>query len=629
MPILTLRGVTLSLGDPPLLDGVGLQIERGERLCLVGRNGSGKSTLLRIIAGEAQPDAGDLWRAPGLRVARLSQEVPAGGGGTVFHAVAEGLGSAGALVERYYDLARAVADGQADRLADLERCQHELEAAGGWVLEQRVETAISRLGLDPAAAVTSLSGGTARRVLLARALVSDPDLLLLDEPTNHLDIEGITWLEEMLLGWAGTLLFVTHDRAFLQRLATRVVELDRGTLTDFPGDYPTYLARKAALIAAEEARNTLFDDKLAREEVWVRQGIKARRTRNEGRVRALERMRAERAARRLQSGRAEMAIQAAERSGKVVVEAERVGFAYGDRVIVRGLTTTILRGDKVGVIGPNGAGKTTLLRLLLGELEPTEGRFRRGTRLEVSYFDQRRAALDEERTVQENVGEGREFVLVDGRQRHVLSYLQDFLFAPDRARQPVKALSGGERNRLLLARLFTRPSNVLVLDEPTNDLDTDTLELLESLLVEYPGTVLLVSHDRAFLDHVVSSTLVFEGAGAVNEYVGGYEDWLRQRPTTPPAARSGKPSAGTRPRSTAVETARPRKLSYRDQRELDGLPDRIEALEAERDALLARMSEAGFYQREGDAIRAAQARLAEIEQALETAYALWESLETR
>ncbi len=628
MPILNLRGVTLSLGDPPLLDGVSLQLERGERLCLVGRNGSGKSTLLRLIAGEAQADAGDLWRAPGLRIARLAQEVPAGGTGTVFHAVAEGLGAAGALVERYHALAQAVAEGDATRISDLERCQHELEVAGGWALEQRVETAISRLGLDPSAALTSLSGGTARRVLLARALVGDPDLLLLDEPTNHLDIEGITWLEELLLGWAGSLLFVTHDRAFLQRLATRIVELDRGKLIDFPGDYPTYLARKAALLAAEETRNALFDDKLAREEVWVRQGIKARRTRNEGRVRALERMRAERAARRALSGRAEMAIQAAERSGKVVVETEGIGFAYDGKPIVRGLSTTILRGDKVGLIGPNGAGKTTLLRVLLGELEPTEGRIRRGTRLEVAYFDQRRAALDEDRTVQENVGEGRDFVVVEGRPRHVLSYLQDFLFTPDRARQPVKALSGGERNRLLLARLFTRPSNVLVLDEPTNDLDTDTLELLESLLVEYPGTVLLVSHDRAFLDHVVTSTLVFEGAGVVNEYVGGYEDWVRQRPPTRPPSRPEKPVV-ERARPPAGDNARPRKLSYRDQRALDGLPDRIEGLEAQRDALLARMSDPGFYQREGDAIRAAQVQLAEVDRALEAAYALWESLETR
>ena len=588
MPILTLRGVTLSLGDPPLLDDVSLQLERGERLCLVGRNGSGKSTLLRLVAGEIQADAGDLWKAPGLRVARLAQEVPLGGSGSVFHAVAEGLGAAGALVERYHTLARAVAEGDPARIADLDRCQHELEAAGGWALEQRVETVISRLGLDPAASLTSLSGGVARRVLLARALVSDPDLLLLDEPTNHLDIDGITWLEEFLLGWHGTLLFVTHDRTFLQRLATRILELDRGRLTDFPGDYATYLSRKAEWLAAEETRNALFDDKLAREETWIRQGIKARRTRNEGRVRALERLRADRSARRTQVGRVTMAIQAAERSGKVVADAEGVGFAYDRQPILRGLTTTILRGDKVGVIGPNGAGKTTLLRLLLGELEPTEGRIRRGTHLEVAYFDQRRAALDEERTVQDNVGEGREFVVIDGQRRHVLGYLQ-----------------------------------------PTNDLDTETLELLEALLVEYSGTVLLVSHDRAFLDHVVTSTLVFEGPGVVREYVGGYQDWLRQRPAPRPEPRQGKPSPGERTPPRPADAERPRKLSYRDQRELDALPARIEALEGERDALLAGMSEPAFYQREGSAIRAVQTQLEQLEQALETAYALWASLESR
>lgn len=629
MPILTLRGVTLSLGDPPLLDDVSLQLERGERLCLVGRNGSGKSTLLRLLAGEIQPDAGDLWKAPGLRIARLSQEVPLGGSGSVFHAVAEGLGAAGALVERYHTLARAVADGDPARIADLDRCQHELEAAGGWALEQRVETVISRLGLDPTASLSSLSGGVARRVLLARTLVSDPDLLLLDEPTNHLDIDGITWLEEFLLGWHGTLLFVTHDRTFLQRLATRILELDRGQLTNFPGDYATYLSRKAEWLAAEETRNALFDDKLAREETWIRQGIKARRTRNEGRVRALERLRAERAARRTQVGQVTMTIQAAERSGKVVADAEGVGFSYDHQPILRGLTTTILRGDKVGVIGPNGAGKTTLLRLLLGELEPTEGRIRRGTHLEIAYFDQRRAALDEERTVQDNVGEGREFVVIDGQRRHVLGYLQDFLFPPDRARQPVKALSGGERNRLLLARLFTRPSNVLVLDEPTNDLDTETLELLEALLVAYSGTVLLVSHDRAFLDHVVTSTLVFEGSGVVREYVGGYQDWLRQRPAPRPEPRQGKPSPEERVPRRPADAERPRKLSYRDQRELDALPARIEVLEGERDALLAHMSEPAFYRREGDAIRAVQTQLDQLEQALEAAYALWESLESR
>jgi ATP-binding cassette subfamily F protein uup len=623
MPILSFRDVALSLGHLPLLDGASFQIERGERLCLLGRNGTGKSTLLRLVTGEMQPDTGEITRASGLGVAQLAQEVPRDTAGKVFHVVAEGLGTVGELLERYHRAAHAVADGDTGRLAELERCQHALEAAGGWDLDQRVETVLSRLALDPEADLVTLSGGLKRRVLLARALVSEPDLLLLDEPTNHLDIEGITWLEEFLLGWGGTLLFVTHDRTFLQRLATRIIELDRGRLTDFPGDYATYLARKAAMLSAEETQSALFDDRLAQEEAWIRQGIKARRTRNEGRVRALERMREERAARRERSGQARMAIQAAERSGKVVVEAEGVGLDYGSGTVIRGLTTTILRGDKVGIIGPNGSGKTTLLRILIGELEPTAGRIRRGTKMEVAYFDQYRAALDEERSVQDNVGEGRDFVVLDGRPRHVLSYLQDFLFSAERARQPVKALSGGERNRLLLARLFTRPSNVLVLDEPTNDLDADTLELLEALLVDYPGTVLLVSHDRTFLNNVVTSTLVFEGAGVVNEYVGGYDDWLRQRP----APSAGRPALRSRDEPARAPREKPRKLSYKDQRELEALPQTIEALEVERDALHAQMSTPAFYQQGKAALSAAQARLEAIDAALASAYARWETLE--
>jgi ATP-binding cassette subfamily F protein uup len=623
MSLLTLRDVTLALGGPPLLDRVGLQVERGERVALVGRNGAGKSTLLKLLAGEIPPEGGVVIRADGLRVARLDQEVPREAEGRVFHAVAEGLGGLGELVERYHALALAVAAGDAVGLAGLERCQHDLEAAGGWAISQRVETVLSRLALDPEAEVAALSGGLRRRVLLARALVADPHLLLLDEPTNHLDIDAITWLEGFLLGWGGTLVFVTHDRAFLERLATRIVELDRGRLVSFPGDYRTYVARKEAMLAEEERHHALFDRKLAAEEAWVRQGIKARRTRNEGRVRALEGLRAARAARREREGAARLAVQAAERSGKVVVEAVAVDFDYGDRAVLRGLTTTVLRGDKVGIVGPNGAGKTTLLRLLVGDLAPARGRLHRGTNLEVAYFDQYRAVLDEDRTVQESVADGRETVTVAGAPRHVLGYLRDFLFTADRARQPVRALSGGERNRLLLARLFLRPSNVLVMDEPTNDLDMDTVELLEGLLVDYAGTVFLVSHDRAFLNGVVTSTLVFEGAGRVNEYVGGYDDWLRQRApvATPPAGR---------PRPERPAPSRPdgpRRLTYRDRLELDGLPARIEALEAERDALHARMSDPGFYRQEGSAIAAAQARLTGIEAALEEAYARWAALE--
>jgi ATP-binding cassette subfamily F protein uup len=624
MPILSFRNVLLSLGHPPLLDGVSFAIERGERLCLVGRNGAGKSTLLRMIAGEVQPDDGEIVRAQNLRVAQLAQEVPLGTSGSIFHVVAEGLGDAGQLVERYHRLAHEVAD-QPDKLAELEACQHELEAAGGWALNQRVETVLSKLQLDADLDASSFSGGMKRRVMLARALVAEPDLLLLDEPTNHLDIEAITWLEEFLLNWGGALLFITHDRAFLQRLATRIIELDRGQLADFPGDWHAYLARKAQMLAAEDKANAEFDKKLVQEEVWIRKGVEARRTRNEGRVRQLKQMREAFSERRKRLGSASMAIQEAERSGKIVVEAENVGFEYDGKTVIRDLSTTILRGDKVGIIGPNGVGKTTLLKLLLGELAPTAGRLKRGTNLSIAYFDQYRAVLDEEQSVRDNVGEGRDTLTINGQPKHVLSYLQDFLFTPDRARQPVKALSGGERNRLLLAKLFTKPSNLLVLDEPTNDLDADTLDLLEELLIDYAGTVLLVSHDRAFLDDVVTSTLVFEGEGRVNEYVGGYADWLRQRPQGGEAKPLAKPAAPKPPEPAPREKAK--KLSFKEQRELDELPQRIEALEAERDHLHAHMNAADFFKQDKAAIAAAQTRLMALEQELDSAYARWESLE--
>ena len=626
VPILTFRNVILSLGQPPLLNGVSFAIDRGERLCLLGRNGAGKSTLLKLVAGEIQADDGEIVRAQGLKVAQLAQEVPQGTSGAVFHVVAEGLGSAGALIERYHTLAAQVAEGEAAVLAELERCQHELEAVDGWTLTQRVDTVLSRLALTAVADhdIANLSGGLKRRVMLARALVGEPDLLLLDEPTNHLDIEAITWLEEFLLGWDGALLFITHDRAFLKRLATRIIELDRGRLADFPGDYAQYLARKEALLAEEERHNALFDKRLAQEEAWIRQGIKARRTRNEGRVRALKRLREERAVRRERTGSARIAIQESERSGKIVIEAEHLGFDYDGRVIVRDLSTTIQRGDKIGIIGPNGSGKTTLLRLLLGELAPTRGTVRHGTNLQVAYFDQYRAALEEEKTVQDNVGEGSDVVTINGQRKHVLGYLQDFLFTPDRARQPVKALSGGERNRLLLAKLFTRPSNLLVLDEPTNDLDADTLELLEELVRDYAGTVLLVSHDRAFLNNVVTGSLVFEGDGVVNDYVGGYDDWLRQRPA--PAAER-KPADKSKAEHAEPARDKPKKLSYKDQRELDALPQKIETLEAERAGLQAQMGAPQFYQQDKTAISAFQARLAQLDAELAAAYARWEALE--
>ncbi|HFD80700.1 MAG TPA: ATP-binding cassette domain-containing protein, partial [Gammaproteobacteria bacterium] len=508
-------------------------------------------------------------------------------------------------------------------MEQLDNTQHELEANNGWALEQRVETVLSRLSLPADADVATLSGGLQRRVLLARALVSSPDLLLLDEPTNHLDIPSIEWLEEFLLAYPGTLLFISHDRAFLSRLATRIIDLDRGILSDWPGDYATYLRRKQAWLDTEAAHQAAFDRRLAEEERWIRQGIKARRTRNEGRVRALEKMRRQRQQRRQQTGSARIHTAEGQDSGRLVVECIDAGYGFdSDRPLIRGLSTTILRGDKVGIIGPNGAGKTTLLRLLLGELQPAEGNIRLGTRLQIGYFDQRRARLDGERSVIDNLADGRQFIDIDGRQRHVISYLQDFLFAPERCHTPVSALSGGERNRLMLAQLFSRPLNLLVLDEPTNDLDIDTLDLLEERLVEFSGTVLLVSHDRAFLDHVVTSTLVFEGDGHVGEYVGGYSDWLRQRGRQEQSARPA-------PKKTPAPKKRPRgdRLGYREQRELEQLPQRIEVLEAELAQLHEEMSQAQFYRLPGEEIAAGKQRLADVESRLAAAYERWEQLE--
>jgi ATP-binding cassette subfamily F protein uup len=590
MPLLSLRDVSLAFGGPRLLDHVDWQIERGERVCLLGRNGEGKSTFLRLIEGQLAPDDGEVIRQQGLRVARLPQEVPEGRSGTVADEVAEGLGATG-----------HPADGP----------------------DHRVDVVLSRMDLDPDARFETLSSGLKRRVLLAKALVADPDILLLDEPTNHLDIDSIRWLEDVLLRAGGTLVFVTHDRTFLERLATRIVELDRGRLYDWACDYSTFLKRKDELLAAEERQDALFDKKLAQEETWIRKGIEARRTRNEGRVRALKAMREARRLRRERQGTARIQVQEAERSGSLVIEARDVDFNYGDRSVIRGLTTSIMRGDKVGIIGPNGSGKTTLLRLLLGDLSPQRGTIRHGTNLEVAYFDQLKATLDEEKTVQQNVSEY-ETISINGQPRHVLGYLQDFLFPPERSRSLVRFLSGGERSRLLLAKLFTRPSNVLVLDEPTNDLDIETLELLESLLVEYQGTVLLVSHDRAFLNDVVTSTLAIEVDGQVKEYDGGYDDYLRQRPD--PAPPGPKPAPG--PVVTArPQDDRPRKLSYKERRELEDLPGRIEVLETARQELHDAMADPAFYRQEGGEIAVAKAKLEAIEQELATAYERWEALE--
>jgi ATP-binding cassette subfamily F protein uup len=590
MSILTLREVSLDFGGPPLVDRVDWTVARGERICLLGRNGEGKSTLLKLIEGQISPDGGEIVRQQGLRVARLPQEVPQDSGGRVFDEVAAGLRAAG----------------------------HEVQGA-----EHRVEAVLSRMELPPEAMFPSLSAGMKRRVLLAKALVGEPDILLLDEPTNHLDIESIRWLEDFLLRFDGTLIFVTHDRALLERLATRIVELDRGRLFDWRCDYPTFLERKEAALAAEARQNELFDKRLAQEEVWIRKGIEARRTRNEGRVRALKAMREERRRRRDVQGVARIEAQQAEASGRLVIEAKGVSFAYDERLVIQELTTSIMRGDKVGIIGPNGSGKTTLLRLLLGQLPPRQGTLRHGTRLEVAYFDQLKSVLDEERTVQENVTDY-ETITFNGQSRHVLGYLQDFLFTPERSRTLVTFLSGGERSRLLLARLFTKPSNVLVFDEPTNDLDIETLELLEILLAEYQGTVLLVSHDRAFLNDVVTSTLAIEAAGIVHEYAGGYDDYLLQRPAPSPPISTPAPAAR---QATRRAQERPRKLTYKEKQELAALPRRIEMLEAQRRDLHDAMANPAFYQRPGTEIAQDNAKLAALEQELATAYERWEALE--
>ncbi len=629
--LVNLRDATLTLGPRTLLDNARFTLEAGERVALIGRNGTGKSTLLRLLAGEIQPDHGDVETRRGLRVAALGQEVPAGIHGAVFDVVAGGLGEIAVLMRRHHEAAAAMAAGDGAAGARLERLHDELEAHGAWQTTYRVETVIERLALPADADFDALSGGVRRRTLLARALVSAPDVLLLDEPTNHLDLETIDWLEEFLIGLDCAQVLVSHDRRFLEQVATRIVELDRGWLTSWPGNYAEYERRKAEALAAEDKANAEFDRKLAQEERWIRQGIKARRTRNQGRVRALQAMRRERAERRERGGKAKVVIQEAERSGKLVAEAEGVSFAHGDTPVVRDFSTTLLRGDRVGLVGPNGVGKTTLLRLLLGQLEPDTGSVRHGTRLQVAYFDQHRATLDEDATVIDNVAGGRESITINGASRHVISYLSDFLFTGERARTPVKSLSGGERSRVMLARLFAEPANVLVMDEPTNDLDIETLELLEERIAEFQGTVLLVSHDRRFLDNTVTSLLVFEGDGRISEHVGGYSDWeastVRRNAAPPQGKPGGKASSGNE-REPARER-RQRKLSYKDQRELDALPQRIETLEAELEATQAALADPALYADgdQGDRIATLQAELAEREQALAAAYERWETLE--
>ena len=589
MALLTLQEISIAFGGPPVLDRAFLQLEPDERIGLVGRNGAGKSTLMKVVNGDLPTATGRVIRAPHLRTARLDQEIPPELDGPTFDIVAAGL---------------------PDPLPD------------GPPARQRVEAVLTRMQLDPEAPFTQLSGGLQRRVLLARALAGDPDLLLLDEPTNHLDIDAIAWVEAFLLRFRGALIFVTHDRAFLSRLATRIVEVDRGRLHSFACGYDTFLRRRDARLQIEAVADADFDHKLAQEEIWIRQGIKARRTRNEGRVRTLEQMRQQRQQRRERAGNARLQIQEADRSGDLVVEAKGLTFGYGEQPIIRDFSTLIMRGDRIGAVGPNGSGKTTLLRLLLGQLAPDAGRLRHGTRLQIVHFDQLREQLDPDQSAAHNIAYGQEYLSIDGRRRHVYGYLQDFLFTPERARTPVSVLSGGERNRLLLARLFTRPANLLILDEPTNDLDLETLELLEERLLEYRGTLLLVSHDRTFLDNVVTSLLVLEGDGGVHEYVGGYSDYLRQR--QPPVAVKEKPASQPRPRR---ERPRIRKLGFKEQRELEALPERIETLEEEQERLHAQLSDPAFYQRqEGEEIAGVQERLQKLESELEAAYERWEEL---
>ncbi len=624
-PLVAFKDVCLSYGDKPLLDKVNLNIEARERICLVGRNGAGKTSLLRLLMGRAHLDDGEIWRHDGLRVAWLEQEVPSADERSVFEIVASGLAQTGELISRYHVMVAKLESSADDKLmAQFADLQHELEAVDGWRFEQRVSSVITRLELPADKLMKDLSGGFKRRVLLAKALVQEPELLLLDEPTNHLDIEGITWLEDFIQGFNGSILFITHDRTFLQRIATRIIELDRGQLTSWPGDYTNYLTKKAERLEIELGQNAKFDQKLAQEEVWIRQGIKARRTRNEGRVRALYALREQRTARREQQGKANIKLEAAEKSGKLVMEVENASLSLGGKSIFKDFSCRIMRGDRVGIIGPNGVGKSSLIKTLLGELKPDKGEVNLGTKLQVAYFDQQRAQLDPEKTVLDNLNLGSDSVTINGKSRHVISYLQDFLFTPQRVRSPVKSLSGGERNRLLLAQLFTRSANLLVMDEPTNDLDVETLELLEELLSNFDGTLLLVSHDRAFLDNVVTSTLVFEGDGRLNEYIGGYKDWLRQRHIQ---AQSAKTEKSVLAKGQIKGLKKSPKLSYKDQKELNDLPGKIEKLEQEQEQWQKEINNTDFYKRDKDNIANTLQRLESTQKELEMVYQRWEELE--
>ncbi|MEA1933297.1 MAG: ATP-binding cassette domain-containing protein [Thermodesulfobacteriota bacterium] len=627
MALIGMRDVCWGFGDSPLLENVTFQVAKGERVCLLGRNGVGKSTLLKLLNCEMLPDSGDVWCRQGATVAVLEQDVLAGFDGTIFDVVAEGLGQKGRALAEHNRICRQLETVNTPELIKRrDELQNRLNSGGGWELLRQVESILSRTRLDTEKKFTDLSAGMKRRTLFARALARQPDILLLDEPTNHLDIDSIIWMEEFILRNVTTLLFITHDRAFLKKIANRIMELDRGRLVSYNCDYETYLGRRCAAFEAEESRNRVFDKKLLKEETWVRQGIKARRTRNEGRVKALKKMREAFRARRKQNGNVRMRVQEAERTGKLVVEAKNISFLRGATPVIRDFATVIMRGDKVGIIGPNGVGKTTLLKILLKKITPHKGRVRHGVHLQVAYSDQLRAQLDTHKTVQENISEANDFIIFNGQKRHVISYLQDFLFSSERCRTPVHVLSGGEKNRLLLAKLFTRPANVLVLDEPTNDLDAETLEFLEKLLFEYQGTLLLVSHDRAFLNNVVTSTLVFEGQGRVNEYAGGYDDWLIQRPQPGQERLPAKKPCNKH----GSETMRPkeRRLGFKEKLELKELPLKIDSFEAEQKELYAIMSDPMFYKKGKEKIAMVKAHLAEVEDKIEADYLRWETLES-
>lgn len=632
MPLLTFDRLELAYGHWPLLDGASLVIEAGERVGLIGRNGTGKSSLLKIIAGINPPDAGDVWRKPALKLAYVPQEPQFQPGHTVYEAVAEGVGEAQRMLADYHAAAHRVAEGDMEAFEDLERLSHELEIHDAWRLNSRVEETLQRLGLDADRAVETLSGGLKKRVALARALVTDPELLLLDEPTNHLDFSAIEWLESLLIDFKGALLFITHDRRFLDNVANRIIELDRGQLREYNGNFTAYQAKKAEQLEIEAVHNRKFDKFWKQEEIWIRKGVQARRCRDEGRVRRLESLRLTREARMGRAGQVGFQIDSGDRSGKIVAEMENISYGYDDRVLIRDFSGTLLRGDKLGLLGPNGAGKTTLIRLILGDLKPQSGTIKQGTKLEVAYFDQFRNQLNDDATLIDTISPGSEFVEIGGQKKHVISYLEDFLFPAERARAKVSALSGGERNRLLLARLFARPANLLVLDEPTNDLDIDTLELLEQLLQDYSGTVLIVSHDRTFLDNVVTQSIVFEGDGKLTEIVGGYADWRAWKQRQQRAASEASPVVAPKPSAAAAASSKPAaksKLSYKESRELESLPVHIQTLETEQASIATQLADPALYQSAAQDAAALSTRGEAIEAEMLEALARWEALEAK